>query len=116
GEQHRGDGPQHEQTRPADHGEPHGGHPPTRSTRGEVPPRGKTRSHPRKRHGTAARGPLTPGLLLPPPPPGLCAPLGDDPTFATRRQHCQPSQLRRGASYSRTLLTTWSEIGLKDDE
>src|SRR5690606_38918480 len=34
--------------------------------------------------------------------PGLCAPLGDDPTFATRRQNCQPSQLRRGFSYSRT--------------
>src|SRR5690606_16158836 len=45
--------------------------------------------------------------------PGLCAPLGDDPTFATRRQNCQPSQLRRGFSYSRTLLTAWSEIGLK---
>src|SRR5690606_33629992 len=47
--------------------------------------------------------------------PGLCAPLGDDPTFATRRQNCQPSQLRRGFSYSRTLLTAWSEIGLKAD-
>lgn len=48
--------------------------------------------------------------------PGLCAPLGDDPTFATRRQNCQPSQVRRGFSNSRTLLTTWSEIGLKDDD
>lgn len=48
--------------------------------------------------------------------PGLCAPLGDDPTFATRRQNCQPSQVRRGFSNSRTLLTAWSEIGLKADD
>lgn len=102
---------------------------PTRTGGSSAPlgrPAGRTRSHTVElpcAHTVPTSRPLGAGPLwgsvcrvVRPAVPGLCAPLGDDPTFATRRQNCQPSQVRRGFSNSRTVLTAWSEIGLKADD